>query len=420
MRALLDARRPPAPILDPPPGQYDIDQLIRAVGAGEGTVHLSVVTGRDLSLSTSRIPAIRLSYEELECVAFTISEDRLISLLTMGRYWVHEAEEQNAPRFADPAFEAMVRHALGQPEGELTFEQLSGLTALSNIDESGARVFGPFQTLSDLRYCGNLTELTLHFDGVGDLSPISGLSRLDSLSLQNFRVTSPDLYHFTDLPLRALFLDSNPLTDLEALDGMPLLSLSVSECGIRDLTPLASMARLISLDVSGNAVSEVEPLADLHDLERLSLAHNPVYDLEALSGLPSLWFLDLTGCSVTNLAPLSGLSQMRILLLGGNAVVSPEPLAGLAALEILNLARNRISGVSALSGLRSLTELDLSGTAVRDLRPLTSLDSLATLRIAGTQVTSIAPLASIAALHTVDAAGLRLTDTLPERVRVIR
>jgi Leucine-rich repeat (LRR) protein len=419
MRARLDALRPPAPALDPPPGLLVHNTMVRAIGNGTGTVHLSVNPTQELSLSTSRIPSIRLSGNELECIAFVISEDGLISLLTLGRYWTEEVVALTAPRLADPAFEAMLRHALDQPEGELTFEQLDGITSLSNIDGDGNRLFGPFATLSDLRHCRGLTSLTLHFDGVPDLSPISALTRLDSLSLQNFRVNSTDLEHFTGLPLRALALDNNPLIDLTALDGMQLVTLSVSGCGIRDLSPLASMARLISLNVSGNAVSDVEPLSGLYSLERLSVARNPVFDLEPLSGLSMLWYLDLSDCSITDIAPLSRLVNLRTLRVDGNAVVLLDPLTPLTSLEILGLARNRATNLAPLSRLTALTDLDLSGSPVRDLRPLASLPSLATLRIERTQVTSVAPLSAIPALRTVYTAGLRLTDTLPERVRIV-
>jgi Leucine-rich repeat (LRR) protein len=361
--------------------------MVQAIGHGEGTVFLSVAPLRELSLETSRLPVVRLRSGETECVAFTIDGDGIISMPALGRYWTEEGDE-DAIRFADMAFEAMVRDALNRPDETLTLYQLAGVTALGNVDSHGNRAFGPFTTLSDLRYLPGLTELHLHHaDTALDLSPIAELPRLGTLSLQNFRVQNEDLAHFRGLPLRVLLLDNNPLTNIAQIAHLPLYSLSLGGCGIRDIAPVARLNRLTSLDISGNAIENLSPLSGLQELERLSLAGNPANDVRPLSRLSSLWYLDLSGVPIADFQPLSQLTQLRILQMDGCGIHDIGFLAGLTALETLNLSDNNIESLEPLAGHPSLTVLRAENNQIADVSVLAGCPVLTAVFAAGNPLT---------------------------------
>src|SRR4051794_9499021 len=76
--------------------------------------------------------------------------------------------------FPDAALESAVRAQLAKPTGLITSTDMANLTTLT--DESDT-----IQNLSGLQYATNLTDLDLYDNLVSDLSPLSGLTQLNSL-----------------------------------------------------------------------------------------------------------------------------------------------------------------------------------------------------------------------------------------------
>ena len=130
----------------------------------------------------------------------------------------------------------------------------------------------------------------------------SHLIHLKSLSLDNFRGMGIG--------------DLSPLTQLTNLSS---LSLSRFE-HVSDLSPLAQLTNLSSLSLSGfGQVSDLSPLAQLPNLPRLDLRHLPqVSDLSPLAELTNLSSLKLGGLpQVSDLSPLAELENLnRAFLIG--------------------------------------------------------------------------------------------------------
>ena len=170
-------------------------------------------------------------------------------------------------------------------------------------------------------------DLDLRGTQVSDLTPLRGLTALQSLDLRGTKVS-----------------DLAPLRGLTALQSLHLTSTKVS-----DLTALRGLTALQGLDLRGTQVSDLTPLRGLTALQGLNLGYaTQVNDLTPLGSLTALQRLDLTGTQVSDLTPLRGLT----------------------ALKRLDLTGTQVSDVTPLRGLTALQSLDLSGTKVSDLTPL--------------------------------------------------
>ncbi len=107
--------------------------------------------------------------------------------------------------------------------------------------------------------------------GLSDLSPLSGWTHVETLSL-----------------------DGNPVTDLAPLARLPLKSLSLDNTKVTDLSPLASVGTLTQLTLWGTTVASLEPLAAL-PLVSLRLAPKDLPDLAPLAHITTLTELNIAG-----------------------------------------------------------------------------------------------------------------------------
>lgn len=197
---------------------------------------------------------------------------------------------------------------------------------------------------------------------ITDLSPISKLSSLNSLSL-SWMDGLEDLGPLSTLTLLeelSFFAVSN-IDDLEPISRLPNLKhLAVNmTTGVTDLRPLANAQSLQTLQIDSLDVEKIEPLSRLHDLYALALVRTQVADLNAISQLTNLEYLDLTGSEwVTDLTDLASLQNLTILKLGYvNSYTSLSPVDRLPALRELTILSMRGAPPESLL---SLADLDCS------------------------------------------------------------
>lgn len=97
--------------------------------------------------------------------------------------------------FADPVLEAMVRSAIGQPEGDISLAQARAVTRLDLNDELQAYLSQKPQItdISGLEAFTNLETLDLSTHAVTDISPLAGLTSLTALSLVNPKLICPQI-----------------------------------------------------------------------------------------------------------------------------------------------------------------------------------------------------------------------------------
>ena len=159
-----------------------------------------------------------------------------------------------------------------------------------------------------------------------------------------------------DLPVVELTLNSTSVTDLRPLAGLPLEVLAISVTHVSDLTPLRAM-KLRRLEIFNTDVTDLSPLIGM-PLKELSLGFNKnLRDLKPLAGLP-LEKLAANLLPLIDLSPLHGLPLKELLMHNdGDIVPDFSPIAHCPTLERISLP-NAISDLSFLSTLPKLRQVE--------------------------------------------------------------
>ena len=254
-----------------------------------------------------------------------------------------------APLLLVPAFGLLLMPA---NRDALAFYAIDGAGAEMDRDTDGANVFmtiGEDFQMDPKEFRARLDDLEgslhIHIEGPwAEFGPVlSGMTRLQSLDLSYTQVSD--------------------LTPLAGLSGLQTLKLT--QCwDVSDLRPLSDLSGLRSLILNRTQVSDLAPLSGLSGLQTLYLDDTQVSDLAPLSGLSGLQRLYLDNTQVSDLAPLSGLSGLQRLSLDGTQVSDLANLSEVSGLQRLNLIRTPVSDLAPLSGLSGLQRLDLRGTQV--------------------------------------------------------
>ena len=165
-----------------------------------------------------------------------------------------------------------------------------------------------------------------------------------------------DLNVLQDLPVVELTLNSTSVTDLRPLAGLPLEVLAISVTHVSDLTPLRGM-KLRRLEIFNTDVTDLSPLIGM-PLKELSLGFNKnLRDLKPLAGLP-LEKLAANLLPLIDLSPLHGLPLKELLMHNdGDIVPDFSPIAHSPTLERISLP-NAISDLSFLSTLPRLRQVE--------------------------------------------------------------
>ena len=209
--------------------------------------------------------------------------------------------------FEDPALEAEVRRALGQPRGAITRRDVASLSELWGVGSA-------IHSLAGLEQFAALRRLELDRNQIADLSPLASLTNLQTLVLRSNQIA-----------------DVNPLT---AMANLGVLMLTYNQ--VADVTPLAFLTNLRWLCLTGNLVADVTPLASLTNLERLWLPGNQVVDVTPLAGLTNLSTLWLGNNQIEDISPLianTGLGAGDRISLGGNPLNDQALIEHIPALK---------------------------------------------------------------------------------------
>jgi Leucine-rich repeat (LRR) protein len=189
--------------------------------------------------------------------------------------------------FNDPVLENGIRAALNKPTGDITFDEAATLTELHLDIEWQSSEEMMIKDISALKHFVNLEGLELQFHAIddirplaglthlkglaiggnriSDISPLAGLTKLDFLSM--FNCTATDYSPLENLTsMRVLFLSWSTIADLSVLSRMKgLEELKLDNCGqVSDVTPLASLPKLMRLSLAETAVTDFSPLKDIY------------------------------------------------------------------------------------------------------------------------------------------------------------
>ena len=152
---------------------------------------------------------------------------------------------------------------------------------------------------------------------ISDLTPISGLTQLETLILKQ-----------------------NGITGIDALSKLVnLKTLDVASNELDDISAVADMAKLESLNVFSNKITSVDALSNLENLEYITMAYNKITKLPDLSKLTKVKFLDVSHNQLTDVSEIAKMKNLEQLNLSGNSGITDiTPLAGLLKLEKANTA----------------------------------------------------------------------------------
>ena len=238
--------------------------------------------------------------------------------------------------FPDPNLEAVIRHAIGKPTGDIEESDLLGITDLYRSSGRG------ITDLTGLEYCVNLWDLSLNDNQIVQLLPLAGLTKLRNLNLARNHIA--------------------------------------------DLIPLAGLTNLMTLALDENAIEGINPLAGLTNLRWIRLAHNQIDDARPLAGISSLHELDLSYNAISSASQLDGLvlsnDQSCTLWLDNNPLTS---FLGTAHVSMLGnhsyfFARsgqlNDLSGIGQLISSSNALTLELNDNQISDVEPLAQVANL--------------------------------------------
>ena len=263
----------------------------------------------------------------------------------------------------DPNLRAAIAEAIGLPPNTPIFR--GHLADLTRLEARNANI----SDLTGLEGATNLRILDLgaeyveaenrsiNSNSVSDFSPLTGLTKLRSLYLQDSNIS--DISTVVRLTsLTRLYLWNNNISDISAVSGLTdLTELNVDNNSVSDISAVAGLTNLTSLSFGSNSISDISAVAGLTHLTRLALGNNSISDISAVAGLTNLTDLSLWNNSVSDISAVAGLTDLTELNVDNNSVSDISSVAGLTNLARLNLNNNAISDVSPLLGL------NLTGTS---------------------------------------------------------
>lgn len=330
------------------------------------------------------------------------------------------------------------------------FTDLTPIASLQNLATLEMRGCEGTTDLSPLRNLANLTDLTMSAcRKVQDLSPLSNLSRLTSLNLRGFRIPTIDFIGQLSR-LTTLTLDNWPcLEDITPIGNLRnLKTLNISRCRtLKDITAVANLNNLtcLSLDFC-QSLEDLSPLKCLSQIESLSIHNTSASSISPLRDLRTLRALRIldSDCSISTISPIEHLNQLEHLQLScqmatwseeefwitiqsltnlkslvienaplhhlGNfesqTLLQPISIKGISALNNLTyLAIKNCATLKSLSALANLTRLeylDVSGCeSLRSIQPLMNCRALQSIRFTSRWVTSISHLRLLPSLSDI-------------------
>jgi internalin A len=165
--------------------------------------------------------------------------------------------------------------------------------------------------------------------------------------------------------IRGLDLSSIGLSDIRPLSSLTNLEeLTLDNNNIVDISPLASLNKLTSLDLSGNKIRQLKPLSSLSQLLQLRIAGNELRDLTPLAQLSALRIAYLQQNQITDIGPLTQLKQLRALWIQNNEIKDIGSVSVAPELSVLDLNGNKVNTIKGVAFTHPL-QLDLSNVRVR-------------------------------------------------------
>ena len=310
--------------------------------------------------------------------------------------------------FADPNLEAGVRYGLNIPQGQpITTDEMTGLFY---VGASGV------SSLQGLQCATNLTALRISTTSSLDLSPLSDLSQIGSLNIENDGTGNINLLPLSGLASLQTATFTGPLSNISALGYLKLLgdlSFRGASLNTSDLQGIAQCASLHTLRFYGGSIQDISPLSLSKHLAELTISSTPWNNLAQLNGFTNLNHLDFSNTGITDLSSMPTLPGVSFLYLSGDPVHDLSPLNRLPQLVTLGLSGTGISDLSQVALFANLRDLALDDNHIIDISPLSSLRSLQVLSLGFNDILDLEPLRGMNDLELLDLSGNDISNLEP-------
>ena len=230
--------------------------------------------------------------------------------------------------------------------------------ALSEKGVQKVRICGDLPGLEPLvPLRDQITRVRVEAD-VADLSALSELSKLRELSLRE-GAAQIDFAQLKELDVLSISGDTPEFGNLAECRSLRLLS--ITNCGLRDMTPLTGLSHLQEFEISEAPLKSLDGIAGLKSLRRLVLQQLPLERLDDLRHLHELEEVMLVLLRrVQSIGALTELPALRRVVIHACGKVSDvEKLGGVTKLESLELESIKLPSVTFLAGLTQLRNLKL-------------------------------------------------------------
>ncbi len=203
--------------------------------------------------------------------------------------------------------------------------------------------FDSFDGYKDLKLLKNLKEISFNSEYMiikfNPLQYITELSNLESISVYNYIVSNLDLIkNFKNLKelsvgLNIRNLDDNDdieyISDLSPLEGLTELeTLSLSGNSVSEFSSLAKLPKLKELTCTYSALSDISSVEQLKNLSYVNFIYNGISDVTPLTKLPKLKTIYLDYNYIQDVSPFSELNPdvLEFLSLDMNSISDDTPL----------------------------------------------------------------------------------------------
>ena len=379
----LESKRPAAPTTSFKDGLYNqyIDVDIQGNG---GKLYANAHKQYPSVESDLYTDPIRLPAGESHIYAVVINEDGLVSPLSIFAYTIMDVIERID--FQDPVVEAAIREALKADSDEVIYSDdlwtIEELTLPEGVT-----------TFADLPHLRSLKKLSVKDGPDGEVSLLSNLKQLQTLSITNIAISR------------------NELEVIGSFSG--LTSLTLSHCSLATTLGLEKLEALKYLDLSNNTIRNLEGLSDKKNLTTLNLQRNSVIDLQDISGCSNLETLNVSFNAITSLAPIQDLQNLQSLHADNNAIAALDFTEKMPTVRILSLERNALTDISGILTFENLEDLNISGNTITDISALASITSLKALDFSVNSVSALPSFSKDCALISIDGSGNSISSIKP-------
>lgn len=343
------------------------------IGAGMAWALANTGSARTSSLQAPPAPSATASTQEnIATPTLTFMQAAATTPTPAG------VQEEGTATFHSTLIEKAVRLDLGKKDGEPI--QKEELKNVKQIMICGNTVFNDLNRYRQYARGYALNDETITTRGdISTLEDIRQMKNLNTLILDRQNIS--DISALNGLPLKTIGLCANLITDISALQTCQSLTcVKLEDNQVRDIAPLSGLKHLEILDIGYNQVTDLAPISTL-SVRELYLLGTPIADYSLLQQLPSLELLALRELTPEQIDVVCGLTKLKQLTIYGSSINNMDQFKKLTRLEYLDLYGNSLTELTGVQALTNLRHICIGGNPLKDISPLSKMPLLQSIAI---------------------------------------